>query len=131
MHNRNAIDENIDIVDDMLRFFERSLGIAQQAGIPNRHILLDPGLGFGKSYEQNYAALRATRVLLGLGYPLLIGVSRKSIFKGLPDGLLEGRLVGTIVANVVAAQAGAQVFRVHDAAEHRAAFAVLAAIERG
>lgn len=128
MHNREAADPGIDIVDDMKRFFGHSLDIARSAGVPERHILLDPGIGFGKSREQNYQALRAVPELLRLGFPLLIGVSRKSLFKGLGDGLLEGRLVGTLAANLLAARDGAQVFRVHDAAEHRAAFAVLQAL---
>jgi dihydropteroate synthase len=121
MHNRETTEPQIDIVADMKRFFARSLEIARRAGVPERHILLDPGIGFGKSREQNYDALRAIPELLALGFPLLIGVSRKSIFKGLGDGVLEGRLVGTLAANLFAARDGAQVFRVHDAAEHRAA----------
>jgi dihydropteroate synthase len=125
MHNRETTEPDIDIVADMKRFFARSLDIARKAGVPERHILLDPGVGFGKSREQNYAALRAVPELLTLGFPLLIGVSRKSLFKGLGEGLLEGRLVGTLAANLLAARDGAQVFRVHDAAEHRAAFEVL------
>lgn len=129
MHNRETTDPEIDIVADMKRFFDRSLDIARRAGVPERHVLLDPGIGFGKSREQNYAALRAVPELLALGFPLLIGVSRKSLFKGLGDGLgdgaLDGRLVGTLAANLLAARDGAQVFRVHDAAEHRAAFEVL------
>ncbi|MCQ4188303.1 dihydropteroate synthase [Methylocystis suflitae] len=125
MHNRETTEPQIDIVADMKRFFARSLEIARRAGVPERHILLDPGIGFGKSREQNYDALRATPELLALGFPLLIGVSRKSIFKGLGDGVLEGRLVGTLAANLLAARDGAQVFRVHDAAEHRAAFEVM------
>ncbi|MBG0802390.1 dihydropteroate synthase [Methylocystis sp. H4A] len=125
MHNRETTEPQIDIVADMKRFFARSLEIARRAGVPERHILLDPGIGFGKSREQNYDALRATPELLALGFPLLIGVSRKSIFKGLGDGVLEGRLVGTLAANLFAARDGAQVFRVHDAAEHRAAFEVM------
>ncbi|MGJ0512818.1 dihydropteroate synthase [Methylocystis sp.] len=125
MHNRETTEPEIDIVADMERFFARSLEIARRAGVPERHILLDPGIGFGKSREQNYDALRATPELLALGFPLLIGVSRKSIFKGLGDGVLEGRLVGTLAANLLAARDGAQVFRVHDAAEHRAAFEVM------
>ena len=125
MHNRETTEPEIDIVADMKRFFARSLEIARRAGVPERHILLDPGIGFGKSREQNYDALRAIPELLALGFPLLIGVSRKSIFKGLGDGVLEGRLVGTLAANLLAARDGAQVFRVHDAAEHRAAFDVM------
>ena len=129
MHNRETVDSGVDIVSDMLRFFERSLDLARRAGIPGRHILLDPGVGFGKSREQNYQALRAIPKLLLFGRPLLIGVSRKTIFRDLPDGLIEGRLVGTLAANVFAASLGARVFRVHDALEHRTAFAVMAAMK--
>jgi dihydropteroate synthase len=128
MLNRETTDPAIDIVSDMLRFFERSLEIARRAGVSQAHIALDPGVGFGKSRAQNYEALRATPKLLGLGFPVLIGVSRKSIFKGLPDGLIEGRLVGTLAANLVAADDGAGIFRVHDVAEHRAAFEVFSAL---
>ncbi|MGE5293278.1 MAG: dihydropteroate synthase [Solirubrobacterales bacterium] len=128
MHNREAADPEIDIVSDMRRFFEKSLDIARRAGVSAAHIALDPGIGFGKSRQQNYEALRATPALLALGFPLLIGVSRKSIFKGLPDGRIEGRIVGTLAANLLAAQAGAQIFRVHDVAEHRAAFEVLSTL---
>jgi dihydropteroate synthase len=131
MHNREAADSGIDIVADMLRFFERSLELARRAGVPDAHVALDPGIGFGKTRQQNYEALRAVPTLLRLGFPLLIGVSRKSIFKGLPDGLIEGRLVGTIAANLIAAQAGAQIFRVHDVSEHRAAFEVFEALRGG
>lgn len=131
MHNRETADPDVDIVADMRRFFERSLDIARRAGISERHIALDPGIGFGKTREQNYAALRAIPVLLRLGFPLLIGVSRKSIFKDLPDGLIPGRLSGSIAANLFAAMAGAQIFRVHDAAEHKAAFAVLETLKNG
>lgn len=128
MHNREATEPELDIVSDMLRFFERSLAVARGAGVSERHIALDPGIGFGKSRQQNYAALRAAPELLRLGFPLLIGVSRKSIFKGLPDGCVEGRLVGTLAANLLAAEDGAQIFRVHDVAEHRAAFEVFSTL---
>lgn len=128
MHNREAADPEIDIVSDMLRFFERSLEIARRAGVSQAHIALDPGIGFGKSRRQNYEALRATPRLSELGFPVLIGVSRKSIFKDLPDGSVEGRLVGTLAANLIAATDGARIFRVHDVAEHRAAFQVFEAL---
>jgi dihydropteroate synthase len=128
MHNREAVDAEIDIVSDMRRFFDRSLELARRAGVSEKHIALDPGIGFGKSRQQNYEALRATPALLALGFPLLVGVSRKSIFKGLPDGRVEGRIIGTIATNLFAAQAGAQIFRVHDVAEHRAAFEVFSTL---
>lgn len=128
MHNRETADPEIDIVADMQRFFERSLDIARRAGVPEAHVALDPGIGFGKSRRQNYEALRAIPTLLRMGFPLLIGVSRKSLFKGLPDGLVEGRLIGTLAANLIAAGDGAQIFRVHDVLEHRAAFEVFSAL---
>ncbi len=130
MHNREAADPGIDIVADMLRFFERSLDIARRAGVSESLMALDPGVGFGKSRQQNYEALQAVPRLRRLGLPVLIGVSRKSIFKGLPDGLIEGRLVGTLAANLIAAVDGAEIFRVHDVAEHRAAFEVFSALRR-
>jgi len=125
MHNRENVDGDIDIVDDMRRFFDASLDIARRAGVEEKRILLDPGVGFGKTRAQNFAALRGVPDLLRIGFPVLVGVSRKSIFRDLPDGLLEGRLVGTIAANLIAAAHGASVFRVHDVVEHRAAFEVL------
>lgn len=128
MHNRDGVDPDLDIVADMLRFFERSLEIAQRAGIPTAHIALDPGIGFGKSRQQNYDALRAIPRLLTLGFPLLIGVSRKSIFKDVAGGVVEGRLLGTLAANLLCAEKGAQIFRVHDVADHRGAFSVMAAL---
>lgn len=128
MHNRDGVDSDLDIVADMLRFFEHSLDIAQRAGIPAAHIALDPGIGFGKSRQQNYDALRAIPRLLALGFPLLIGVSRKSIFKDVSGGVVEGRLLGTLAANLLCAEKGAQIFRVHDVADHRGAFSVMAAL---
>jgi dihydropteroate synthase len=128
MHNRNEIDPTIDIVADLRRFFDRSLHLAQRAGIPSERIMLDPGIGFGKTKEQNLAALAATTQLQDYSLPILIGISRKSIFGALLGATVEGRLIGTIAANVVTAMYGAKIFRVHDPAEHRAAFTVLDAI---
>jgi dihydropteroate synthase len=128
MHNRNEVDPALDIVADLRRFFDRSLELARRAGIPEEHVILDPGIGFGKTKEQNLAALAATRDLGDYGLPILIGISRKSIFGALLGASVEGRLIGTIAANLITAMYGAKIFRVHDAAEHRAAFTVLDAI---
>jgi dihydropteroate synthase len=125
MHNRETADAEIDILEDMRRFFEKSLEIARRGGIDESRVMLDPGIGFGKTRAQNYAALKALPDLLGIGFPILVGVSRKSLFRDMPDGLLEGRLIATIAANLFAASCGANVFRVHDVVEHRAAFEVL------
>jgi dihydropteroate synthase len=129
MHNRQSTDPELDIVADMLRFFEKSLDIAKRAGIPESRIAVDPGIGFGKTRQQNYQALHAIPKFRTLGFPLLIGVSRKSIFKNIPDSLVEGRLLGTLSANLLAAASGARIFRVHDVIEHRCAFEVYSSLQ--
>ncbi|MCB1540322.1 MAG: dihydropteroate synthase [Rhodoblastus sp.] len=132
MHNRDGVDPALDIVADMKRFFDRSLDRARKAGILRAHIMLDPGIGFGKTKAQNLAALRATdRLATEYGLPVLIGVSRKSLFGLLLGADVDARLIGTIAANLATAARGARIFRVHDVAEHRAAFAVWDAIEHG
>ena len=132
MHNRDNVDPALDIVADMKRFFDRSLDLARQAGILRAHVMLDPGIGFGKTKEQNLAALRATdRLAAEFGLPVLIGVSRKSLFGLLIGADVDARLIGTIAANLATLARGARIFRVHDVAEHRAAFAVWDAIEHG
>lgn len=130
MHNRENVDPELDIIDDMRRFFDRSLERADLAGIPRRHIILDPGIGFGKTKEQNLAALRGLDGLLEFyGLPLLVGVSRKSLFGPILGAGVDGRLIGTLATNLIAAAHGASIFRVHDVAEHVAAFKVYDAIE--
>ncbi|MDE3177036.1 MAG: dihydropteroate synthase, partial [Pseudomonadota bacterium] len=130
MHNRETMEREIDIVEDMLRFFERSLALADRAGIARAKILIDPGIGFGKSRAQNLAALKATgRLRDAFGLPVLIGVSRKRMFGELLGAGVDDRLIGTLAANLTALARGASVFRVHDAAEHRAAFTVFEAID--
>jgi dihydropteroate synthase len=131
MHNRAEIAPQIDIVCDMLAFFERSLEIAAAAGVPESHVILDPGVGFGKTREQDFAALRAVPELLRFGRPVLIGVSRKRLFGALLGAEVDARLIATVAANLIAAMQGARIFRVHDAAEHKAAFAVLDTLTGG
>jgi dihydropteroate synthase len=128
MHNRTETDPAIDILADLRRFFDHSLYLAQRAGIARERIILDPGIGFGKTKQQNLAALAATTELQDYGLPILIGISRKSIFGALLGATVDGRLIGTIAANLATAMYGARLFRVHDPAEHRAAFTVLDAI---
>ena len=132
MHNRDSVDTALDITEDMKRFFDRSLDLARKAGILRANIMLDPGIGFGKTKAQNLAALRATdRLATEYGLPVLIGVSRKSLFGLLLGADVDARLIGTIATNLATLARGARVFRVHDVAEHKAAFAVWDAIEHG
>ena len=134
MHNRDAIDADGDIIDDMRGYFEISLARADRVGIPRERIILDPGIGFGKSKAQNIRALGAGVAALRttFGLPVLVGASRKSLFAALIGvTTVEDRLVATISAHLAAFSHGARVFRVHDCSEHRDAFAVMLAIKDG
>jgi dihydropteroate synthase len=128
MHNRERRDAAIDIVADIRRFFDRSLALAKAAGIPRERIILDPGVGFGKTSRQNVDAVARIGELRDYGLPVLIGVSRKSFLGSLVEVGVEQRLIATLAANLAAAVAGAAIFRVHDVAEHVAAFKVFEAI---
>ncbi|MCJ2128754.1 dihydropteroate synthase [Methylobacterium sp. E-045] len=132
MHNRETIDPAIDIVADMLRFFERSLEIARRAGIPDADIVLDPGIGFGKSWAQHLEALRRLPELKALGFPILVGVSRKSMLGRLHDAETKpvDRLTGSLSSHVLAATLGADIVRVHDVAPHVDALRVVDAVMR-
>ncbi len=131
MHNRDDVDAALDIVADMRRFFDRSLALAERAGVPRARILLDPGIGFGKTKTQNLQALHGIAALRDYGLPILVGVSRKSLFAALIGAREPGdRLIGTLAANCAAAAQGAAVFRVHDCAENRAALTVFDAVAR-
>jgi dihydropteroate synthase len=132
MHNRETIDPDLDIVADMLRFFERSLGIARAAGIPEADIVLDPGIGFGKSWEQHLESLRRLPEIRALGFPLLVGVSRKSLLGRLHDRETRpaDRLHGSLAAHALAATLGADIVRVHDVAAHVDAMRVVDAVMR-
>jgi dihydropteroate synthase len=124
-----------DVVDDVKAFLEERLAFAVAEGIAERRILLDPGIGFGKSLEHNLELLRRLGELVALGRPIVIGTSRKSFLGriaveagGLREPLpAEERLPGTIATNVLALERGASVFRVHDVAAVAAALMVAAA----
>lgn len=130
MHNRDGVDPDLDVLDDMRRFFDHSLALADKASIPRRRIILDPGIGFGKTKDQNLFVLRRLDYLLDYDLPLLVGVSRKSLLGAMVGSEVEARLVATLAANLAAAARGASIFRVHDVAEHVAAFKVFDAIAR-
>jgi dihydropteroate synthase len=124
MHNRVDRDETVDIFADMRRFFERALALAAKAGIPKECMILDPGVGFGKTARQNVEALARIPDLRDYGLPILVGVSRKAFLGSLTRDGIEGTLIGTVAVNLAAAAAGASIFRVHDVAEHVAALRV-------
>ena len=132
MHNRETIDPAIDIVADMLRFFERSLDIARRAGIADRDIVLDPGIGFGKSWAQHLEALRRLPEIRALGFPVLVGVSRKSLLGRVKDAETKpvDRLFGSIASHVLSATLGADIVRVHDVGAHVDALRIVDAVMR-
>ena len=130
MHNREAADPAIDILDDVERFFERSLNLAAAAGVPFGRILLDPGIGFGKTPEQNHSCIWNLDRFLGFGAPILVGLSRKSFIGRILGVEVDRRLPGTLAADTIALVRGASVLRVHDVAENRAALDVFMALKR-
>lgn len=128
MHNRAQRDETLDIVADMTRFFEHSLTLASKAGIAAKRIALDPGIGFGKTLEQNLAAIRAIPRLKALGHTVLLGVSRKSYLGLITNRAVHERLPGTIASAMIGLDLGADILRVHDVGPHIDALAVRQAL---
>jgi dihydropteroate synthase len=130
MHNRAEKDAAIDIMCDIRRFFDHSLAIAERAGIPRQHIILDPGIAFNKTSQQNRAVIARLSELKTYGLPILVGVSRKAFLGSLSNDGVEASLIGTVAANLAAAAGGAAIFRVHDVAEHVAALRVFHALRQ-
>ena len=128
MHNREQADPTIDILDEVERFFERSLNLAAAAGTPFGRILLDPGVGFGKTSRQNHACIWNLARFRRLGAPILVGLSRKSFIGRMSDAAVNERLPGTLAADTIALMQGASVLRVHDVAENRTALDVFMAL---
>jgi len=124
MHNRETIDGSLDIIEEFKRFFGTALDRAKKAGIPDDRIVLDPGIGFGKSFEQNLAAIGRLGELVQFGFPVLLGVSRKSFIGKLFPSEPAERLPATIAANTMGIMAGAAIVRVHDVAEHAQALRI-------
>ncbi|QDP25026.1 dihydropteroate synthase [Bradyrhizobium cosmicum] len=129
MHNRDNVDSAIDIVADMKTFFLRSLDIAAKAGIVREKIVLDPGIGFGKTAEQSMIALARLREFDMFGLPILVGASRKRFIASVSPSEPKERLAGSIAAHLIAAQRGARIIRTHDVAETLQALRVAHAIE--
>ena len=129
MHNRDAADVGIDIVADMLAFFARSLAIAAKAGIPDANIILDPGIGFGKTPQQSMIALARLQNLKTFGLPILVGASRKKFIDSVSPAPPQQRIGGSLAAHLLAARHGARIIRAHDVAETVQALRVQAAIE--
>ena len=129
MHNRDSIDPSLDILAEVMRFLERSVATARSAGVPQSQIIVDPGIGFGKTPRQNLDLIRNLDRLAVLGCPILLGASRKSTL-----GLVTGRrvpaerLAASLSAHLYGASRGAAIIRAHDVAPHVDALKVWRAI---
>lgn len=121
MHNRPAAEAGIgDVIEAIQLFLQRSIELVTEAGVPEDAILLDPGLGFGKTYEENWEVMRRLPELQDLGYPVLLGASRKSMIAKLLDLKdPKARLSGTLGTTALGIQAGVDFIRVHDVRENR------------
>jgi len=116
-----------NVISEIKTFFQDQIKAAQASGIKN--IILDPGLGFGKTLAHNCEILRRLNEFTDIGYPILLGASRKSFIGALNDDTpVNNRLAGTIAAHIIAIQNGASIIRVHDVAAHRQAVQVIEGI---
>lgn len=117
MHNRNeAIYQNF--LEDMVADMKECVAIAHKAGVPDDKIMLDPGVGFGKTYEQNLEAINHVDVLQELGLPILLGTSRKSVIGNTLDLPVDQRVEGTLATTVIGMLRGCSFVRVHDIKEN-------------
>lgn len=130
MHNRKNTDYT-DFIEDMLKDLQESVALAKTAGIPKDKIMLDPGVGFAKSYEQNLLAIQQVGRLKELGYPVLLGTSRKSVVGLTLDTDKNERVEGTLVTSVYGVQQGCAFLRVHDVKENLRAVNMTRAIMMG
>jgi dihydropteroate synthase len=129
MHNREHADPSLDIMAEIATFFARSLEIAASAGLTRQNVVLDPGIGFGKTPEQSLAAIARLRELQAFGLPLLVGASRKRFIAKVSPAPPDQRLGGSIAAHLLAVANGAAIIRTHDVAETIQALRVAAAIK--
>jgi len=117
MHNRYKAEPTINIISDINAFFEYSLEIADKAGVSRDAIVLDPGIGFGKTPEQSLESIAKLGKLKHFGLPILVGASRKRFIASVSPSEPMERLGGSIAAHVVAYLNGATIIRTHDVAE--------------
>ena len=130
MHNKQEAKYDGAVMDEVLRFLEEAAKRAMRAGIPAEHVILDPGIGFGKTPDHNIEVLRELHRLVELGFPTLIGTSRKSTIGKLTGKKPPLRTHGTSATTALAIAAGIDIVRVHDVDQARDAISVSDAIVR-
>jgi dihydropteroate synthase len=128
MHNETALDEQTDVIARIRAGLSQSLDTALAAGIAPDRIILDPGIGFAKTFTQNLQAIARLGELTDMGFPLLIGASRKSFIGQILGAEAHQRLNGTLAAHLQAVLQGAKIVRAHDVAAHREALRVTDAL---
>jgi dihydropteroate synthase len=117
MHNQDGTEYSGDLMEEVKRFLRASIDRAVDAGVPRERVLIDPGIGFGKTAEQNWIVMRRMQELRELGQPILIGTSRKSFIGKALDLPVDDRMEGTAATVTAAVLRGADVVRVHDVRE--------------
>ena len=130
MHNQDGTNYDKDIMESIKDSLKESIDIAIKSGIKNEKIILDPGIGFGKTFEQNLEVLRRLNELNDLGYPILLGTSRKSVIGNVLNVEPNERLEGTIATTVLGVRDGVDIVRVHDVKENLKAAKMADAIYR-
>jgi dihydropteroate synthase len=130
MHNRESADPAIDIIANVSEFFSHSLEIAWDAGVARDRVVLDPGIGFGKTPEQSMACIARLGEWRGFEMPLLVGASRKRFIASVVASEPQQRLGGSLAAHLIAAENGAAIIRTHDVAPTLQALAIAAAIRQ-
>ena len=131
MHNQVGTHYPGDIICEVKRFLQKSIGIALNAGIAAKNIIVDPGLGFGKTVEHNIEIMSRLGEFNTLGYPILLGASRKSMIGKILDLSAPDRVEGTVATTVMGIMQGIDIVRVHDVLENARAAKVTDAIVRG
>lgn len=127
MHNKDNISYS-NYVEDVLAELKESIDIAHKAGVNDSQIVVDPGVGFGKDYEQNLLIIKYVDRLKELSYPVLLGTSRKSVIGLTLDVDKDNRMAGTVATTVMGYERGCSIFRVHDVKENYEALMMAKAI---
>lgn len=130
MHNQDGTEYE-DMLEEIKEFFRKSIGIAKEAGIEDNMIILDPGIGFGKTPEQNIVLMSRLDEIKSLGYPVLLGTSRKSMIGKILDLPAKDRMEGTLATTVLGISQGVDIVRVHDVSENSRAAKMTDAMIRG
>jgi dihydropteroate synthase len=130
MHNQTGTEYDGDVVDAVLRYLETGAARATARGIAPERVILDPGIGFGKTADQNIAVLRELNRVVALGFPTMLGTSRKSTIGKLTGRAANERIYGSLATIALAVKAGIDIVRVHDVSAARDALAVADAVVR-